>query len=164
MTDFRQFAANCKMRHDLSDQIQVRYHHPDGQTFDTWVSGEEVLQRLETAAAKQRLKGLTRLSWAEIREARKKAPDEVKKRLRDRLQDQLGDRIEDALGDNPISSGLAGRVRGRDKDDDPYAAQKERWQTYLQDEAFRALVLELAWINLEGSLPDAPAAEPDDWI
>ncbi len=45
MPDLADFSANCKMRHDYGDMIQVRYQHSDGENYDTWVSGDEVLSR-----------------------------------------------------------------------------------------------------------------------
>jgi hypothetical protein len=53
MTTFIQFCAGAKLRHDFSDQIQVRYLHPSGENFDTWISGEEVLRRLKTMSREQ---------------------------------------------------------------------------------------------------------------
>lgn len=55
MTTFQQFAARCKMRHDFEDQIQVRYRHPDGQDYDTWVSGLEAEHRLQAEVREQQL-------------------------------------------------------------------------------------------------------------
>jgi len=41
------------MRHDFDDQIQVRYTHTDGESFDTWVSGEEVLGRINSVESEE---------------------------------------------------------------------------------------------------------------
>jgi hypothetical protein len=46
---------------------------------------------------------------------------------------------------------------------DPYTAEKQVWQTHLQDPTFRAQILELAWLNLSGSFPDASTPKLDDW-
>jgi hypothetical protein len=164
MSAFSQFCARCKMRHDFSDMIQVRYHHPDGQRFDTWVSGEEVLQRLRSAAAEQRLKGLSRLDWQQIREAGKGLPQAGREKAEDEVRRRLAGGVEDLLGDNLIGSSLADAVRGRPEDDDPVADERARWRGHLEDDRFRALVLDLAWIQLEGSLPDPPAGDADDWV
>ena len=59
MTAFANFARRCRMRHDFADQFQVRYHHPNGEHYDTWVSGEEALSRLRSAGAEERC-----ASWA----------------------------------------------------------------------------------------------------
>jgi hypothetical protein len=163
MTTFDQFRAQTKMRHDFRDQIQVRYHQTDDEEYDTWVSGEEALARLKSAAAEKRLKGISNLDWQEIRQAGQQLPQEAKEKLRDRLKNKLADTVEDAIGGNIIGDELADKVRGRDLDQDPRDAEKQRWQTLLQDDTFRATILELAWIQLAGSFPQE-TSEPDDWI
>jgi hypothetical protein len=56
-------------------------------------------------------------------------------------------------------------VRGLDDDIDPYAGERRRWSVLLQDQAFKRQVLELAWIQLEGSFPDDDSADRlDDWV
>jgi hypothetical protein len=164
MTTFSQFCDRAKMRHDFSDQIQVRCPHPDGEDYDTWVSGEEVLQRLRSEAADKRLKGLSRLDWQEVRQAGRDLPEQAKKKVGDRLKDRLADSIEGMIGGNIIGDSLADNIRGRDGNAGPRDLEKQKWQAYLQDEGFRAKVLELAWLNLEGSFPDTPSVEPDDWV
>jgi hypothetical protein len=163
MTTFDQFRAQTKMRHDFRDQIQVRYRHSDGQEYDTWVSGQEALARLQSAAAEQRLKGISNLDWQEIREAGEQLPQQAKDKLRDRLKNKLADTVEDTIGGNPIGDQLADRVRGRDTSTDPRDAEKQHWQTLLQGDTFRATILQLAWIQLAGSFPQE-TTEPDDWI
>jgi hypothetical protein len=163
MTTFSQFCDRAKMRHDFSDQIQVRYPHPDGEDYDTWVSGEEVLQRLRSEAAEKRLKGVSRLEWQEIRQAGRDLPEQAKKKVRDRLKDQLADTVEGIIGGNVIGDSLADNIRGRDANVEPRQWEKQKWQASLQDEAFRTKVLELAWLNLAGSFPATPTIEPDDW-
>jgi hypothetical protein len=163
MTTFDQFSARTKMRHDFRDQIQVRYHHSDGEAYDTWISGEEVVARLKSAAAEKRLKGISNLDWQEIRTAGEQLPEQAKEKLRDRLKNKLVDTVEDAIGGNLIGNELADKVRGRDSDQDPRDAEKQRWQTLLQDDDFRAVALELAWIQLAGSFPQE-TSEPDDWM
>jgi hypothetical protein len=163
MSAFDQFCAGSKTRHDFQDQIQVRYRHRDGEEYDTWVSGEEVLARLESEAAEQRLKGISRLDWKEIREAGEQLPQRAKEELRGRLKDKFADAVEDVIGGNVIGDGLVDRVRGRDSDVDPRDAAKQRWQALLLDDVFRAKVLELAWIQLAGSFPEE-RNEPDDWV
>lgn len=165
MPTFQQFATRCKARHDFSDQIQVRYRHTDGEDYDTWVSGEEVEQRLRSESREQQLRNLTKLKWDEIKAARERLPEEGKKQLRDRFRDRLGGLVEDSLGDNVVGRGLADRVSGRERPSDPYQAEKQQWQAKLQHDIFRAKVLELAWIQLEGSFPeeDLPS-DFDDWV
>lgn len=165
MTTFQDFSHQVKVRHDFSDQIQVRYSHPNGEDYDTWVSGEEVLQRLNSEAAEKRLKGLSRLDWQEVKNAGQTIPEEAKRKLRDRFKDNLADRVSGMIGGNIIGDSLADNIRGRDANDDPRDLEKQKWQTYLQEAAFRAKIVELAWINLEGSLPDTPSKNDiDDWM
>lgn len=166
MTSFKQFCTRTKMRHDFADQIQVRYRHSDGEAYDTWVSGEEVMQRLRSEAAERRLRGLSRLSWDEIQEAKDALPQEGKEQLEEHVKDRLADGLEDVLGDNVIGESLADAVRGGDRGEDDDAAL---WHQRLRDEAFREKVLELAWINLRGSFPeedstDDPLDRADDWV
>ena len=165
MTNFETFCARTKMRHDFADQIQVRYQHSDGEAYDTWVSGEEVMQRLRSEAAERRLRGLSRLNWEAIREAKDTLPREGKDRLQDHVTDRLADGLEDVLGDNVIGESLADALRGGEQGEDDDTAL---WRRRLQDEPFREKVLELAWINLRGSFPEEDgadgAAEPDDWV
>lgn len=152
------------MRHDFGDQIQVRYRHTDGEDYDTWVSGEEVLGRIRSEAAEERLRGLVKLNWGQIQEIKDRLPDEAKEKTERWLLDILANGLEENLGSNLIGDSLADAVRGgKDKDASTDVA-KERWINLLRDELFRAGVLELAWIQLEGSFPeDSPAEEPDDW-
>lgn len=162
MTNFEQFCGRTKMRYDFADQIQVRYRHSDGETYDTWVSGEEVMQRLRSEAAERRLRGLSRLNWKTIREVGKALPQEGKERLQDQMKDRLADGVEDLLGDNIIGDSLADAVRGEEREEDDEATL---WRQRLQDAAFRKKVQKLAWINLRGSFPEkGDAEEPDDWI
>lgn len=165
MPIFQQFAMRCRVRHDFSDQFQVRYRHVDGEDYDTWVSGEEVVQRLRSETREEQLRGLTKLKWEEIKAARDRLPEEGKRLLGERLRDGLGGLVEDSLGDNVLGRGLADRVSGRERPDDPYSAEKQQWQAKLQQDIFRAKVLELAWIQLEGSFPeeDSPS-DFDDWV
>ena len=157
MTAFANFARRCRMRHDFADQFQVRYHHPNGEQYDTWVSGEEVLARLRSAGA-ERLRGwagCNPASWA----LRGKKQARSRRGLMGRLRDRLGDGVESMLGRNPHGDSQAGNVRGR------HQAGDVDWAGFLHDEAFRAVALELAWINLRGSFPEPDAAgELDDWV
>lgn len=164
MTTFTQFAARCKMRHDFADRIQVRYQHADGETYDTWVSGEEVIQRLHSADAEQRLRGMSRLNWDDLREVGEELPEAGKRGLRDHLHKRLADEVEDFLGDSLLGESLADAVHGRraGEESDP---EQQRWQARLHDDNFRAQVLALAWINLRGSFPDdEEGTEFDDWV
>lgn len=147
------------MRHGFADQFQVRYHHPGGESYDTWVSGEEVLSRLHSANADERLRELGRLQLDELGATWEEGKRKAKSRLVDRLRDGLGDGVESLAGGNPLGDSLADNVRGRDD------AGGEDWTRYLHDEAFRAVALELAWINLRGSFPETDTPEePDDWV
>lgn len=153
------------MRHDFGDQIQVRYRHIDGEDYDTWVSGEEVLGRMRSEAAEERLRGIVKLNWGQIQQTKDRLPEEAKEKTERWLLDILANSLEDNLGGNLIGDSLADAVRGRKDEDASTDIAKEHWMNLLRDELFRAGVLELAWIQLEGSFPeDGPAEEPDDWI
>ena len=157
MTAFAAFARRCKMRHDFADRFQVRYLHPDGEHYDTWISGEEVLSRLHAAEAEARLR---ELGWSLFGDLRAKSAG-AKRALSDELRDRLGDGVEWLAGGNPVGDGLSARIRG-EEDPEPEAA---RWLAYLQDETFRAAALELAWINLRGSFPEPEAGDGEDgWV
>ena len=165
MPTFVEFCSRTKMRHDFSDQIQVRYQHTDGEAYDTWVSGEEALQRLKSTSREAQLRGLSKLDWQKIREAQQRLPEEGKRRLRDELQQRLGDGIEDLVGGNVIGDSLSAAARGEDLEEDPAASEKRRWQAQLRNDAFYAQILALAWIQLRGSFPDEnQQREMDDWL
>ena len=164
MTSFIQFCAGAKMRHDFSDQIQVRYTHPTGEDFDTWISGEEVLSRLKTMSREQLIHSFSRMNWMEAKAALQNELDAGKRNARRGLKDRLADAVEGSLGGNIFGDTLADNIRGVDSNADPRAQEKAQWQQRLQDDSFRAVALELAWINLEGTFPDEPTAEPDDWV
>lgn len=157
----RRFLQTAKMRHDFGDQIQVRYRHSDGQDYDTWVSGAEALKRLEAARQEKKIKGFP---WRSILNVSKTLPEKGKTEAKRQLREKLGDTLDDIVGDHVIGESWADAVRGRTQPDDPYAAEKQTWQTHLQDPTFRAQILELAWINLSGSFPNDTPTEPDDWI
>ncbi|WP_420645117.1 hypothetical protein [Candidatus Leptofilum sp.] len=163
MTTFIQFCASAKMRHDFSDQIQVRYPHPAGENFDTWISGEEVMSRLKTMSREQLIHSFSRMNWTEAKAALQKELDEGKQKARHSLKGRLADIVEDGIGGNIFGNTLADNIRGVDSNADPREQEKALWRQRLHNDAFRAIALELAWINLEGTFPDAPQAEPDDW-
>jgi hypothetical protein len=165
MPTFKDFTTKAKIRPDFGDMIQIRYVHTDGDDYDTWVSGEEVLQRLASETAEQRLQGISQLDWDAIEEAKDKLPEEGKKKLRRKLIDRLSDEVKGAIGGNVIGDSFADAISGRDSTEDPYEAEREKWRTHLKEPPFRAKVLELAWIQLEGSFPaDDNPEEPDDWM
>lgn len=163
MTTEAQFRAKAKMRHDFNDQIQVRYTHPNGEVFDTWISGEEVMQRLDTKSRERLIRSFAQKNWQQLRHAASDIIDEAKERGRRSLRDRLADAVADNLGDNVVGDSLADRVRGVDSSADPYQQEKELWQARLSDASFRAIALELAWINLEGTFPDEGQEELNDW-
>jgi hypothetical protein len=165
MTTFKEFAIKAKMRPDYGDMIQVRYVHPNGDDYDTWISGEEVLQRLASETAEQRLRSISKLDWDTIREAKERLPEEGKKKLRRNIIDRFADEVKGAIGGNVIGDSFADAISGQDSSEDPYEAEREKWRIYLKEDPFRAKVLELAWIQLEGSFPeDDSPVEPDDWM
>lgn len=165
MTTFKEFAVKAKMRPDFGDMIQVRYVHSDGDDYDTWVSGEEVMQRLASETAEQRLRGISKLDWETIKEARERLPEEGKKKIRRNLIDRLSDEVRGAIGGTVVGDSFADAISGRDTTEDPDELERDTWRQRLTDDDFRAKVLELAWIQLEGSFPDEDLPEePDDWM
>jgi hypothetical protein len=164
MTTFVQFCARAKMRHDFSDMIQVRYPHPDGEDFDTWISGEEVMSRLKTMSREQLIRSFSRMQWREAKEALEREVELGKEKARRELKDRLADMVDDNIGGHIFGQTLADNIRGVDSNVDPREREKQLWQSRLHNDGFRAVALELAWINLEGTFPEEPQAEPDDWV
>ncbi|MCB8979952.1 MAG: hypothetical protein H6657_21280 [Ardenticatenaceae bacterium] len=164
MTTFIQFCAGAKLRHDFSDQIQVRYPHPTGEAFDTWISGEEVMSRLKTMSREQLIHSFSRMNWTEAKAALQRELDEGKQKARRNLKERLAGMVEDNMGGNIFGNTLADNIRGVDSSADPREQEKALWQQRLHNDAFRAIALELAWINLEGTFPDEAPTEPDDWV
>ncbi|MCA9954855.1 MAG: hypothetical protein KC434_09065 [Anaerolineales bacterium] len=164
MTSFIQFCAGAKLRHDFSDQIQVRYPHPTGEAFDTWISGEEVMSRLKTMSREQLIHSFSRMNWTEAKAALQRELDEGKQKAKRSLKERLAGMVEDNIGGNIFGDTLADNIRGVDSSADPREQEKALWQQRLHNDAFRAIALELAWINLEGTCPDEAPTEPDDWV
>ncbi|HEX6385419.1 MAG TPA: hypothetical protein VF177_12170 [Anaerolineae bacterium] len=164
MTTFVQFCTRAKVRHDFSDMIQVRYSHHGGEDFDTWVSGEEVMARLKTMSREQLIQSFSRMNWQEAKEALEREVESGKKRAHDHLLGRLADAVSDNIGGNIFGDTLADKIRGVDSAADRRHEEKQLWHRRLQNDAFRAVVLELAWINLEGSFPGESVDEPDDWV
>jgi hypothetical protein len=165
MPTFKAFAAKAKIRPDFGDMIQVRYVHTDGDDYDTWVSCKEILQRLASETAEERLRGISQVDWDAIEEVKEKLPEEAKKKLSRKLIDRFADEVKGAIGGNVIGDSFSDAISGRDSTEDPYEAEREKWRNHLQEAPFRAKVLELAWIQLEGSFPDDDIPdEPDDWM
>lgn len=161
MTSFDDFKRRIKMRHDFSDQIQVRYHHDDGQTFDTWVSGAEVLARLNSEQKENMLRDLKSLSWKKLLEVKEELPERGKKNVEQQLRDKLAGKLDDFIGDTIIGDGLIEAIATDTVEGESSPGQ---WEALLQAEKFREKVTELAWIQLEGSLPEGQSSEEhDDW-
>ncbi len=155
MLTFAEFCSRVKMRHDFADQIQVRYQHSSGEQFDTWVSGEEAQQRLKSASREAGLRALRDLDRQQLRELQQSLPGEGKQQLKDELQERIDGVISGLLGDDAAGESLSAEID----------EAKRKWQTALQDDAFYAQALELAWIQLRGSLPEEEAPpEPTDWV
>jgi hypothetical protein len=153
------------MRHDFADMIQVRYEHANGESYDTWVSGEEALQRLRSEDAEGHIRRLSGLSLDELRKLFRRLPDEGREHLNRDLRRRLGDSLSDFLGDSPIADALSDRARGTGQSPADDQDERGRWQALLQDDRFRAVVLSLAFIQLEGSLPEENRpGEPNDWV
>ncbi|GMQ77641.1 MAG: hypothetical protein BMS9Abin02_0129 [Anaerolineae bacterium] len=165
MTSFEQFAARCKMRHDYGDMIQVRYNHPNGDDFDTWVSGEEILQRLRSESAEERLRRLSKLDLNSLRQTADEIPERARDFAENSITERIANDVEDFLGDSVISESIADAIRDEGSPEGSAGSEQHHWRTYLQDPIFRAKVVELAWIQLEGSFPEEESnEEPDDWV
>lgn len=165
MTTYDQFCANAKLRHDFSDQLQVRYPHPNGETFDTWVSGEEIMARLHTAARERLIKSFSTKNWSQAKESLHDEVEKSKEKAKRSFKDRLAGKASDVLGDNIFGDTLADNIRGIDSTSDPRTQEKQLWQHRLHDPDFRAIALDLAWINLRGTMPDeGPAPALDDWV
>ena len=164
MTTIVQYAAGVKMRHDFSDQIQVRYRHPDGEDYDTWVSGEEALARLKTLSREQLIRSFRRLNWEQAIEAIEREVDKGKEQAKGRFLNRLTQGVTDTLGDHIFSQTINDKLRGSRSEEDPREREKRLWQQRLEDERFRAMVIEIAWRNIGDSLPPETAVAPDDWI
>lgn len=164
MPTLAQFANRLKMRHDYSDMIQVRYIHPDGETFDTWISGEEVLSRLKTASREQLIRSFSTMKLDEAKSGIKHEIEAQKDKQKQNLKERLAGKIEEAVGGNIFGDTLADNIRGVDSTVDPNAKEKAMWQSRLEQRPFRAIAIELAWFNLKGSLPEESPPEPDDWV
>ena len=165
MTTFDQFRADAKARHDYSDMIQVRYAHPNGEDFDAWVSGEEIMGRLDTQARERLIKSFSQKNWRQAQDAAREEIEKGKRKIGRHLKDRLADIVSDQIGGNIFGDALADNIRDADSNIDPHDREKAMWQDRLRDEAFRAILFRLAWIDLEGVLPDeGETAELDDWI
>ena len=153
------------MRYAYDDQIQVRYQHSDGEFFDTWVSGEEILSRLKSKESEEQLRALKNLNLNALRQFTKELPEKGKKRAWSTLKDQMAESVGDTIGGNLIGDSLADAVRGGDVENDDDELVRQRWTVLLQVQAFKSKVLELAWIQLEGSFPDDGTADRlSDWV
>ena len=164
MTSFIQFCTGAKMRHDFSDMIQVRYPHPSGENLETWISGDEVTARLKTMSREQLIHSFSRMNWTEAKTALQKEVDSGKQKAHKSLKDRLANAVQDQIGGNIFGDTLSDNIRGVDSNTDPREQEKQLWQVRLQDQAFRAIALELAWTNLDGTFPPETEAEPDDWV
>ena len=157
--------AGAKARHDYSEMLQVRYPHPNGEAYDTWVSGEEAMSRLNTQARERLIKSFSAKDWEQAKKSAREEWEKGKRTAEQETRNRLGDLLEDQIGSNIFGDTLADNVRGVDSTIDRRDAEKQLWQSRLRDPEFRAMILQLAWISLDGSLPDeAPASDLDDWF
>lgn len=153
------------MRHDFGDQIQVRYQQKGEEHYDTWVSGNEALQRLESVETEQQIMSLSLLNLDELKIVVESLPETARRAARQSLREELADRLESGIGGNLIGDALADTIRSRKSDQTPDLTDKDRWQALIRYEPFRQKVFELAWIQLEGSFPDSEPEPPsDDWF
>lgn len=165
MTTFVQFCRRAKMRHDFSDMIQVRYPHPNGENMETWISGEEVMSRLKTASREQLIRSFSRMQWSEAKNALEEEWLQKKEKNYWEFRRRTGDAFARQFGGHLFGDTAADALRGVDSTADPGDQEKQTWQSRLPDPAFRAIALELAWINLEGTFPPETPDEPaDDWV
>lgn len=165
MVTYNQFCRRCRMRHDFNDQIQVRYQQDDQEAIDTWVSGSEALQRLRSESVDRQIEGLRQLSLDDIKIVIDALPDAARARAERTLRDDLAKRLQETIGGNPVGDALSDSVRGRTPASGDNLTEKERWRALLRHEPFRQKVLELAWRQLEGSLPASERdVGPDDWL
>lgn len=164
MTTIAQFATRVKMRHDYSDIIQVRYTHTDGETYDTWISGDEVVARLKTTSREQLIRSFSKMQFKEAKQRLQQEVENQKAKKKQSLFDKLADKVEDNIGGNLLGDTLADHIRGVDNTEHPLDRQKAFWQAKLSEDAFRAIAIDLAWFNLEGSIPQAETPEEDDWV
>lgn len=165
MTTFDQFCARTKMRHDYSDMIQVRYIHPNGEPFDTWVSGEEIMQRLNTQTRERLIKSFSQKNWQEAKDAARQEIEKGQETARRSLKNRLANIISDQIGGNILGDTLADNMRSVDSNIDAYDQEKTVWQSHLQNSDFRAIAFQLAWTNLAGTLPeDKTGPQLDDWV
>jgi hypothetical protein len=153
------------MRHDFGDQIQVRYFHTDGEHYNTWVSGTEALQRLQSIEVEAQLRSLSRLNADDLKLVIEGLPEAAKDMLRPNVRDEMAERLESMIGSNLIGEALSDAVRGQTSSTESTPSEKDRWHALLHYEPFRHKVLELAWIALEGSFPDVEETRKlGDWI
>lgn len=164
MTTFEKFSAVAKMRHDFSDQIQVRYAHPNGEMYDTWISGDEVMQRLDSRVRQRLIESFSRKNRKQMRDSIEEIAEQAKDKLKQDLRGRLADAVSDNIGGNIFGDTFSDNIRGVDSSEDPHQREKELWQSRLHDEAFHALALELAWINLDGSLPEEEDDASQEWV
>ncbi|MCP4359008.1 MAG: hypothetical protein GY796_13390 [Chloroflexi bacterium] len=165
MTSFTQFCTQAKMRHDFSDMIQVRYTHPNGENYDTWISGEEVMSRLKTLSREHLIRSFSKMNWIEAKTAVEREWQQGKDRTYWELRRRGGDIFAGQFGGHILGDTTADNIRGVDSSIDSRDKEKQTWQSHLYDPAFRAIALELAWTDLEGSFPDEPeSAALDDWV
>lgn len=164
MTTQTQFLAKAKARQHHSDMIQVRYLHPNKKHYDTFVSGEEAMSRLNTQAQDRLIKSFSTKNWDQAKHSIKGELHKGQKASSKKLKHRLGDFVQDKVGGNVVGDTLADNVRGIDSTKDPREVEKEMWQERLHDAEFKDMVLYLAWLDLDGSLPQEDDTETDDWI
>jgi hypothetical protein len=92
-------------------------------------------------------------------------PESTKYAVRQSLTEKAAEQLEALIGGNLIGDAIAKAVRGRDAEPASGLSDEDRWRALIRFAPFRQIVLELAWIQLEGSFPDSGAEPPpDDWL
>ncbi|NHZ71703.1 MAG: hypothetical protein GWP17_01285, partial [Aquificales bacterium] len=107
MTTQTQFNTSAKTRHHHSDMIQVRYPHPNGKQYDTFVSGEEAMSRLDTQAQDRLIKSFSTQNWDQAKHSIKKEWHKGKDASGKKLKNRLGDFVQDKVGGNVFGDTLA---------------------------------------------------------
>jgi hypothetical protein len=120
---------------------------------------------LSSEAAEKQLRAISRLDLEAIRKLAQELPERGKTEAWHTLKDRFADSVENSIGGNVLGDSLADAVRGVETELSPDEIERQRWRLYLQSPAFKSKVLELAWIQLEGSIPGDESTEPlDDWV
>ncbi|MEZ4642177.1 MAG: hypothetical protein R3E31_05445 [Chloroflexota bacterium] len=105
MTTPNPFNSGCKTAPRLQrPTTSGSKFHPTGENFDTWVSGEEVMARLNTAARERLIKSFSNKNWNQAKEALRDEMDKGKQSAKRKLKDRLAGKVTDVMGDNILAA------------------------------------------------------------